>query len=84
MGFQRGGAILGWGKRPNASQVLMNYLMSARGQAAWNGQGDSASPLPNIKGSLNAKSIAAYDAARYTPEVIKAYTERWNMLFDAR
>lgn len=84
LGFQWGGAILGWGKRPNASYVLMNYLMSPRGQAIWNGRGDSASPLPNIKGSLDARSIQAYEPAKYTPEVVKAYTERWNSLFSAR
>ena len=84
LGFQWGGAILGWGKRPNASYVLMNYLMSPRGQAIWNGQGDSASPLPNIKGSLEARSIHAYEPAKYTPDVVKSFTERWNTLFTAR
>lgn len=84
LGFRWGGAILGWGKRPNASHVFMDYLMSPRGQAAWNSRGDSASPLPNIKGSLDARSIDPFEPAKYPPEVVKAYTEKWNKLFTGR
>lgn len=84
LGFRWGGALLGWGKRPNASYVFMDYLMSPRGQAAWNGRGDSASPLPNVKGSLDAKSIDPFEPAKYTPDVVKAYTEKWNRLFTGR
>lgn len=81
MGLRFAGGVLGWAKRPNAGLVLLDYLMSHRGQSAWCGEGTSASPLPGIPGALDAKSINAYDAARYTPEFIAAYREKWERLF---
>ena len=78
------GMALGWAKRPNAAQVFMNYVMSVRGQTAWAGRGDAASPLPNIPGSLNGKSLVLYDPVPYTPEVVKAQVEKWNQLFTKR
>ena len=70
-----------WSKRPNAALVLTDYLMSVRGQTAWNGGGESASPLPNIPGSQDNKTLNAVDLAPYTPEIVKAYTTKWNGLF---
>jgi iron(III) transport system substrate-binding protein len=83
-GFRYVGATLGWAKRPNAAQVFMNYAMSPRGQTAWSGKGDSASPLPNIPGSLDAKTISPYDPSPYTAEVVKAQIARWNAMFKGR
>jgi len=80
-GFAYVGGAVEWSKRPNAAKVFMDYLMSVRAQTIWHGQGDSASPLPNIPGSLNAKSIRAYDPAPYTPEVVKGFTARWTGMF---
>jgi len=80
-GFAYVGGAVEWSKRPNAAKVFMDYLMSARAQTLWHGQGDSASPLPNIPGSLNAKSIRTYDPAPYTPEVVKGFTARWTGMF---
>lgn len=80
-GFAFVGGVVKWAKRPNAAQLFMDYLMSVRGQTAWNGQGDSASPLPNIPGSLDARSIAPFDPLPYTDDVVKAYTVKWNALF---
>lgn len=80
-GFAYVGGAVEWSKRPNAAKVFMDYLMSARAQTLWHGQGDSASPLPNIPGSLNAKSIRPYDPAPYTPEVVKAFSARWAGMF---
>ena len=57
LGIRYAGGILGWTKRPNAAQVLNDYLMSPRGQAVWHGRGESASPLPNIPGSPDANAI---------------------------
>ena len=62
----------------------MGYAMSPRGQADWNGTGESASPLKNIAGSLDADSIEPYDPKPYTPEVVKSYTAKWNSLFKGR
>ncbi len=80
-GFRYVGAILGWAKRPNAAQVFMNYVMSRDGQIAWSGSGDSASPLPNIPGSLNAETIEPYDASPYTKDVSNAKIAAWNKVF---
>lgn len=75
------GAIVNWAGHPNAAQVLMNYMMSARGQAVWNGNGDSASPLPNIPNSLDANTLQRVDLSKFPPEVVKPFTARWNKLF---
>jgi iron(III) transport system substrate-binding protein len=80
-GVQYTGAAHSWARRPNAAQVFMDYLMSPRGQAVWHGEGESASPLPNIAGSLNIKTINPYNAAPYTPEVVNAARAKWNALF---
>ncbi len=75
------GAIVKWGRNPNAAQVLMNYMMSVRGQSIWNGNGDSASPLPNIPNSLDANSLQRIDFSKFPPERVKEMTARWNKLF---
>lgn len=81
-GFSYGVAALRWSKRPNASLVLVDYLMSRSGQQAWNGKGESASPLRGIEGSLDASTItAAYNPKDYPPEFIQSYTEKWNRYF---
>lgn len=81
LGIQYGGGAFGWSKRPNAARVLMDYMMSVEGQSIWHGTGESASPRPGIKGSLQAASINPWDPAKYPPEVVKAYRERWNKIF---
>jgi len=81
-GISYGVAALRWSKRPNASQVLVDYLMSKRGQQQWNGKGESASPLSGIEGSLDASSISsAYNPKDYPPQVVKTLTDKWNKQF---
>jgi len=80
-GIRYGGVIVGSAKRPNAAQVLMNYLMSPRGQTMWSGRGEAASPLPNIPGSLDAKSIKPFEPSAFPPDAVKAYRARWDGLF---
>lgn len=75
------GAIVKWGRNQNAAQVLMNYMMSVRGQSIWNGNGDSASPLPNIPNSLDAGTLQRIDFSKFPPERVKEMTARWNKLF---
>jgi iron(III) transport system substrate-binding protein len=82
--YSLNGGVLAFARRPNAALVLMDYLMSPRGQTVWNGHGESASPLPNIPGSLDAKSMQLFDSAKYTSEVVKPYTDKWNRVFKAR
>lgn len=80
-GFAWAGAIINWAGHPNAAQVFMNYVMSPRGQAVWNGNGDSASPLPNTPGSLDASTLNLPDLKKFRPEIVKPFTARWNKLF---
>lgn len=82
-GIRYVGGILGWSKRPNAAQVFMNYLLTVRGQVAWAGPGGTASPLPNIPRTVDARSINPFEPVQYSPEVIKALTEKWNKLYKA-
>lgn len=81
MGLRFGGGVLGWSRRPNAGLVFLDYLMSRRGQAAWCGKAHSASPLAGISEPLDAASINAYEAARFTPETMREYRSRWERLF---
>ena len=74
-------AALAHAKRPNAALVFVDYMMSRRGQTAWNGSGESASPLAGIPGSLDAKTMQPWDPFRYTPEFQKAYLAKWNKIF---
>ena len=74
-------AAFGWGKHPNAALVLLDYLMSRDGQTAWHGTGDSASVLPDIKGAVLADGMVAGDGARYTPEFVTNYRNRFLNIF---
>jgi iron(III) transport system substrate-binding protein len=80
-GIRYVGGILGWTKHPNAAQVFMDYLMSVRGQTVWNGEGDAASPLNNIPGSLDAKNITPYDPTLYNNDMLNAYREKFDKMF---
>jgi iron(III) transport system substrate-binding protein len=84
LGFSYGGAIVSWAKRPNAALVLVDYLMSPRGQTILVGDGESASPLPNIKGSLDITKLSMLDPEKYTADAIKAVETKWNGLFKTR
>lgn len=48
-------AQVAWSKRPQAAQVLLNWVMSRAGQEAIHGWGYTASPLENIPGGLDVK-----------------------------
>lgn len=75
------GAILGWSKRQNAAQVLMDYLMSPRAQSVWSGGGQAASPLPGIAGSLDPASVNVWDASSMSREEEKMLREKWEQTF---
>ena len=74
-------AAMAHSKRPNAALVFIDFMMSRRGQTAWNGKGETASPIPGIPGSLDARTMQPWDVFRYTPEFQKNYLVRWNKLF---
>jgi iron(III) transport system substrate-binding protein len=71
-------AAMSQSRRPNAALVFVDFLMSAEGQTAWHGKGESASPRPNIKGSLPLNAISLWPWDKFPPEAVKTYTERWN------
>lgn len=81
LAIAHGAAVLGWSRRPNAAQILLDYLMSERGQTVWTGQGEYASPLKGIPGSLDSSAMNAYDQSRYTREVIEARAAALAKLF---
>jgi iron(III) transport system substrate-binding protein len=74
-------AVLAHAKHPNAALVFLDYIMSRRGQTAWNGKSETASVIPGIPGSLDAKTLQPWDVFRYTPEFQKEYLVKWNKLF---
>jgi len=76
-------AILRWAKRPNAAQVFMNYLLSPRGQEAWSGRGESASPRPGIPGSLDSKTVNA-SFPDITPDEFNKMKDRWIQLVNTK
>ena len=84
--FSYGGAVVSWAKNPNAALVVMDFLMSTRGQTAIVGNQDAASPLPNLPGSIDiSKSkVQMLDWEKTTPEMLKAYEAKWQKLFQVR
>jgi len=74
-------AALAHSKRPNAAMLFLDFMMSRRGQEAWNGKGETASPIPGIPGSLDPKAMQPWDPFRWTPEEQKKYLVKWNKLF---
>jgi iron(III) transport system substrate-binding protein len=74
-------AAFNWSKNQNAALVFMDYLMSRKGQTAWHGAGDSASPLPNIEGAVAAEGVERGDPTRLTAEFIDAYRNRFQSIF---
>ena len=80
LGIRYAGGIISASKRPNASQVLIDYLMSARGQAVWHSRGESASPLPNIPSSPDVNSIQPFDASVYNAGSVAEYKKKFDAL----
>ena len=78
LGIRYAGGIIAGSKRPNASQVLTDYLMSPRGQAIWHSRGESASPLPNIPSSPDANSIQPFDPSVYNANSVSEYKKKFD------
>ena len=85
-GFAYGAAIVSWAKNPNAAFVAQDFIMSAKGQAAIVGNGESGSPVSGVPGALDLSKVnlQLIDWDKVTPEGVKAYETRWNSLFGAR
>ena len=78
LGIRYAGGIIAGSKRPNASQVLTDYLMSPRGQAIWHSRGESASPLPNIPSIPDANSIQPFDPSVYNANSVSEYKKKFD------
>lgn len=76
-------AALAHSRRPNAALVFLDYMMSRRGQGIWNGGGETASVIPGIPGSLDAKTMQPWDVFRYTPEFQREYKLKFDKMFKA-
>ena len=72
---------MGWSKRPNATLVFMDYVMSKDGQTAWHGTGEGASPRTDVAGSIPIANITAWDTAAYPTDVANKYRAYWNGIF---
>lgn len=85
-GFAYGAAIVSWAKNPNAALVAQDFIMSVKGQTAIVGNGESSSPVPGVPGALDPAKVnlTLIDWDKVTPEGVKAFENRWNLLFGAR
>lgn len=85
-GFGYGAAAVSWAKNPNAALVALDFILSARGQAAIVGNQEAASPLAGVPGSLDMAKInlTLVDWDKVNPEAVKVFEARWNKLFGAR
>lgn len=81
LGVEYIAAAFAWSRRPNAALVMLDYIMSAQGQAAWHGTGETASPRAGIAGSLPIASITPWNPHDYPSEVANRYRERWTRMF---
>jgi len=80
-GVSYGIGALGWAKQPNGALVLLDFLMSPVGQQCWHGSGESASPLPDIKGALDIKSMEPWKYSDFSEDDERKLTDTWNKLF---
>jgi iron(III) transport system substrate-binding protein len=76
-------AALAHSRRPNAALVFLDYMMSRRGQGIWNGTGETASVIPGIQGSLDAKTMQPWDVYRYTADFQRDYKLKFDKMFKA-
>jgi iron(III) transport system substrate-binding protein len=74
-------AILKDSPHPNAAQVLADFMISPEGQAALARK--TASVLPDTPGAVTTvDKIAPQDLTKLTPDVVAAYNEKWDALFN--
>jgi iron(III) transport system substrate-binding protein len=73
-------AILKASKKPNAAQLVADFMISPEGQTALARK--SASVLPDIDGSVTTvDKITPQDLSKLTPELVTEYQTKWDALF---
>lgn len=75
--------VLAESKRPAAAKVFSEWLMSPEGQEAVVGDGEGASALEGIEGSLDLSDTFTLKAASITPEVRAEWTKKFEQIFRA-
>ena len=75
------GAVLKDSKRPNAAGVFLDFAMTPEGQEALNGEGGSASPLPNVKGTLDLAEYRILESKRFTQAVVDEWAKKFEQYF---
>lgn len=78
-----GAGILQKTSRPNASRVLMDFIMSTEGQTAINGDGFGRASREGVEGSIvpDKEGSTMFDSAKYTPDVIAKFDTKFNKWF---
>jgi iron(III) transport system substrate-binding protein len=76
------GVVLKTTPKPNAAQLLADFMVTESGQEALGRKASSV--LPNIKGAVGETGkMRQLNLERVTPETISAFQARWNKLFGA-
>lgn len=75
------GAALDSSRRPNAARVFLDFAMSPKGQTTLNGDESSASPLPDLPGTLDLTQFTILDQSRITAAVVQEWSGKFNQYF---
>jgi iron(III) transport system substrate-binding protein len=76
-----GAAGLEKSKRPNASRVLLDFIMSEEGQAAINGDGFGRASREGVAGSITPENETMFDSSKYTPDVVADFEKKFAKWF---
>lgn len=68
-------------KRPNASRVLLDFIMSEEGQTAINGDGFGRASREGIEGAITPENETMFDSSKYTPEVVAEFDKKFARWF---
>lgn len=79
-----GAGILSKTQRPNASRVLINFIMSPEGQEAINGDGFGRASRDDVKGAIMPEegTSSMFDSSKYTPEVVAEFDAKFSKWFN--
>ena len=72
-------AILKASKKPNAAQLVADFMISPEGQTALTRK--SASVLPDVGAVTTIDKITPQDLSKLTPQVVADYQAKWDAMF---
>lgn len=74
-------SVLATAPHPNAAQLLANFMITPKGQAAIARK--AASSLPDIEGTVTlTDNVRRQDVAKLTPDFVAEYQASWDKLFN--